>query len=375
LTWEYEESCDPDNFRVELFSPDGSYPLRSYTAILPGSARSWTVGSLEPGMMYSWRVTVMDCGVPGPASYLAVFYTGPYCTEADRASYAEPVLLRPFDGEIIRSTIDITGGEEGAGFTAPATTLLWDDPNSCLPPESYSIQISRDRTFHRRDLNAGSMTLFGSGTSALWFAWPEFGVRNCDRIYWRVLIGADRGYDIPSPEERYAAAYAISDTWSFVINTGGMLCSILDHGPWITPIPLEHWFPEIDLGAPAMPLAAVIEDAACWSGPSMEYVILDYLTPGQELDLEGRNQDSTWWYVDDPAIDKACWVYGEHVEVSGDLSQVPVQQAPPLPTRTPTNPPPLNCGQYTDPTSCANNQSCWWDPNDPPQSQGSCKNK
>jgi uncharacterized protein YraI len=141
----------------------------------------------------------------------------------------------------------------------------------------------------------------------------------------------------------------------------------------MTPIPAFEWLPETIPG-PTIPMAAVIEDAVCWSGPSMEYSVLDFLTPGQQLAIQGRNQGNTWWYVDDLALHKACWVYGEHVETSGDLSQVPIQQAPPVPTRTPTTPP-MNCGQYANPNACSNNSACWWDPNDPPNSNGSCKHK
>jgi hypothetical protein len=359
LTWEYEEPCDPDSFQVELFSPDTAYPLRSLTAILPGSARSWDAGSLEPGRRYSWRVTVLDCGAPGPVSATATFFTGPYCSPEDGGSMMEPTLLRPFDGEVIRSSVSISPGTE-ASFIAPSTTLLWDHPNACLP--GYSIQISRDPTFRRAGLDAGSVS--GAGYSwpysLWWFPWPEQGVRDCDRIFWRVLLGEVEGYDAPTVEERYAGVYAISETWSFVVNIGGLFCPP-DRGSWITPIPYVTLPPDL-FEEPPVPMITVIEDSACWSGPSMEYLIIDYLTPGQELEIQGRDQGGGWWYVDDPAIHKACWVFGEHVQTSGDLSQVPVQQAPPVPTRTQTIPPPsgANCGQYSNPNSCGGDPACQW---------------
>ncbi len=328
-------------------------------------------------MMYTWKVTVVDCGSPGPASATALFYTGPSCTEVDRRSYMEPVLLRPFDGEIIRSTTLVTVREDGSSFTAPVAKLLWDDPNSCLPPEAYTIQLSRDRTFRRRDLDAGSIQLTGPVTTTMWYPMPEADVRDCDRIYWRVLIGQDLGYDVTPPEARYAQAYAYSDTWSFVVNTGGVICPI-DLGPWITPIPPDVWIPFVSRPVPTgqPPMAGIDQPANCRSGPGMDYPVLDILPQGASLEINGRNQAGSWWQVHDPNLSKECWLAGNLVEVSGDASRVPViQAAPPEPTAADTHQPGgVNCAQFSgDQKACTDQPTCKWDPNHSPNNP--CVNK
>jgi hypothetical protein len=101
----------------------------------------------------------------------------------------------------------------------------------------------------------------------------------------------------------------------------------------------------------------------------MEYSIVDFLTPNLRLDIQGRDQYSTWWYVLDPNLQARCWVFGERVEPIGDLSQVPLVQAAPPPTATPS-PIPLSCRDYISQGSCQN-AGCTWDPNFQPN--GICK--
>ena len=48
------------------------------------------------------------------------------------------------------------------------------------------------------------------------------------------------------------------------------------------------------------------------------------------MPIDGRNADSSWWWVRIPNSVNHCWLYNENVETSGDTSKVPVVEADPL---------------------------------------------
>ena len=55
---------------------------------------------------------------------------------------------------------------------------------------------------------------------------------------------------------------------------------------------------------------------------------------GSFLEVDGRNDDDTWWRVKVPNSNDSCWISSILLELSGDLSTVPVLPAPPTPTPT-----------------------------------------
>ena len=353
ITWapRGEFTCVPVEYRIQVQSamlyPEGA--SAGYLVLIGSSTTrrfEWPDDAppLLPGhSYYVYIINMIDRDgelVPGYAGGFGAFNTSPLCSVSDRLS--APRLRWPPNGWTVDPTTTIT--------------LEWDSTMTCWPDDHWTVQISRSPSF------AHPFEFADYPMEGVWihnFFAADVGITNCSRVYWRAKPNMEGVDDEP-----------FSEVWSFYAQTPGVICPP-DLGPWITPIPYVTVPPEEIPGYP-IPIATTLEDAPCWSGPSMEYVILDYLVPGQQLEIEGRDQANTWWYVNDPALNKACWVYGERVEASGDLSQVPVQQAPPLPTRTPTNPPPVNCGQYGDSISCENNQACWWDIQN---QQGVCKNK
>ncbi len=81
---------------------------------------------------------------------------------------------------------------------------------------------------------------------------------------------------------------------------------------------------------------AVRQPAHCRAGPSTVYDSIDVLEAGQDLPVVGRNDDASWLYVSRAPGSQRCWVSQVSVEVSGNLSTVPVVAAPPLPVITST---------------------------------------
>ena len=353
LTWRLrgEASCLPAEYKIQIQSAM-LYPLGASAGYLVFSGRSTTqslvwpddADPLLPGhTYYVYIINMVDHDgelAPAGETGFGYFNTGPLCGAADRLS--APSLRWPPNGWTVDPSTTIT--------------LEWDSTMACWPTDDWTVQISLTESFTH------PFEFEGYPMEGVWihsFFAADLGITNCTRVYWRArpnMAGVGDAY--------------FSEIWSFIAQTPDVICPV-DLGPRITPMPVVTLPP--GESSPPGPLAKIIEDAACWSGPSMEYVVVDYLTPGQELPIHGRDQGNSWWYVVDPAINKACWVYGERVEASGDLTQVPIQPAPPVPTRTPTTPPSLSCDQYSDSTSCSNNQACWWDSNAPPN--GVCKNK
>jgi hypothetical protein len=226
--------------------------------------------------------------------------------------------------------------------------LEWDNQMACWPYSDFYLQIATDEEFN--DLVWWGTTHYKEST---WISDGPPMFSDCTRYYWRVKTTSE------------SADGPFSETWSFILSWSETFC----FEPEITLVPRIP-----PAGIP--PFAEVKTSAACREGPGLDYEIRDYFEAGQSLPIDGRNEDSNWWYVRSPNLQADCWISGLLVDLSGDYSQAPVVEAPPLQFPGPTDTPiPVNCAVYADPTSCNNDQACTWDPNDPPQSNGSCKSR
>lgn len=67
----------------------------------------------------------------------------------------------------------------------------------------------------------------------------------------------------------------------------------------------------------------------CRSGPDVGYSAPSVLIFGQTAQIKGRNDDSSWWYIYDPANPgQFCWVAASVVSTSGNLAGLPVIAPP-----------------------------------------------
>jgi hypothetical protein len=291
LTWEYpDDSCYPDHYVVEVASSSDFAPeniVESGGNV--GESYRWPPGrELEVGRTYYWHVAAVSIdGVQGPWSYRAILYIGPYCPEGDY----EPEMLSPADGARVR-TLD--------------PLLKWEYPDAeCLVPWTV-VQVSRSSSFEESDTVETSSFHYTYEVQPM-FSLPDgtSGFENCERYYWRI---------------RDFHGVEFTSAWSFLVNTTGLFCP-LDLGPVITPIG-----PEIPLPA-GIPELTPLEEVNCRMGPGTAYEVVTRLPVGAQFPINGRNGDSTWWYVKVPASGQFCWVWGDLVETSGDTSNVPVQEA------------------------------------------------
>lgn len=67
----------------------------------------------------------------------------------------------------------------------------------------------------------------------------------------------------------------------------------------------------------------------CRSGPDVAYNAVSALLLGQTAQIDGRNQDSSWWYIYDPQNPgQFCWVAASVVTTSGNLAGLPIIAPP-----------------------------------------------
>jgi len=91
---------------------------------------------------------------------------------------------------------------------------------------------------------------------------------------------------------------------------------------------------------PSGPRGTITAGVNVRRGPSTQYETIGSMLAGTEVDLIGRNRDSTWFLV--PYALSQGWVFGQFINATGDINSLPVITPPPLPpTATPIPPTPI----------------------------------
>ena len=91
---------------------------------------------------------------------------------------------------------------------------------------------------------------------------------------------------------------------------------------------------------PLVPVSAPIgifkQTGNCRSGPGGVYGAVTSYSQGTQVTLEGRNSDSTWWWVLRPEVGGHCFASGSVLDLSGPTASLPIIAAPPTPTTAPS---------------------------------------
>lgn len=127
-----------------------------------------------------------------------------------------------------------------------------------------------------------------------------------------------------------------------------------------TPVPTDTPTP-VPPPEACEPSVTAIQNANCRFGPATVYDIVGYLLSGETADIAGRNETSTYWWIENPDNVGYCWIWDNLVETECDTSGVKVVAAPPTPTpvvdntappvpslSSPANGADLGCLSFTD---------------------------
>jgi hypothetical protein len=177
---------------------------------------------------------------------------------------------------------------DGAAVTGKPL-LAWSYSDTSCHPYSYTVDISNDTTF--TDISLGFGTLDYNETSRQW----PLPAGQC--YYWRVKAYVPDVNGPPSP------------AWKFCISNSTTATLTL------------------------------LKNANCRLGPGTAYDSIDALLQGTSVAIEGRNEDSSWFWVLKPSGSGRCWISASVGTASGNWQTLPVIAAPPPPIITVTSAP------------------------------------
>jgi hypothetical protein len=99
--------------------------------------------------------------------------------------------------------------------------------------------------------------------------------------------------------------------------------------PTFTALPTETFLPSLT-PTPTIPIARPLAEAVnCRLGPGTEWLSIAGLQVDQTATIQGKNSDSSWWYVttpNDPG--KPCWVKASVTLTAGNLANLPIVNPP-----------------------------------------------
>lgn len=278
LTWTYPDSCNPDNYRISIWtnSTDGGLEGTSFGGVVT-TQKSWTVPvPLQVGVGYVWQVVAKNA-THQSYSWLSNFVVGPPC-EYD--SLVAPIPLEPPDGS------EYTGFDRKPDFA-------WDYAETSCALQGYHLQVAEDAEFNNIVINLREET-------HLKYAAPEVMLDKCHTYFWRVAAtdGDDDG-----PWSAVA---------SFFMNTEGACEELL--------APPSAW--------------PKLKDLVCYSGPNPELYPKTggYLLVGERTEIYGRNMRGDWIAVQDPDNVKGvrCYLRLEDIETSVDPVDLKILNDPPI---------------------------------------------
>jgi hypothetical protein len=123
-----------------------------------------------------------------------------------------------------------------------------------------------------------------------------------------------------------------------IIITSGPPFPPFGGGITLTPPPQRLPLPSITTDVPCLPCIPVIQvPANCRQGPGTAYAVVNSALPGEEVLVNGKNAEGTWWFSQ--LKNDKCWISDVAGTPQGDLDLLSVVPAPPVPAATATEAP------------------------------------
>jgi uncharacterized protein YraI len=245
--------------------------------------------------------------------------------------------IYPFEYDTVQP-VNLLSPADHAFIPAEELNFDWEEPTTCNRIFMYEIQVSEQEDFSSYAYQMNSRILDSTTGNR-----PRPDLEVCTQYYWRIMT------DPPSDSDN-----VYSETRRFVLSDPQGPCPIVV--PEITLIPLDQLLitptPKMNTLIPSVTAQVNLN---CRAGPGSVYKIDDTLMAGMTALVEGRNDESTWWYIYLENHKRHCWVWGAQAEFNGDINQVRFLIAPPTPI--PDQP---VCSTFMDEKTCELNPSCKW---------------
>lgn len=126
------------------------------------------------------------------------------------------------------------------------------------------------------------------------------------------------------------------------IAAGGQPSEQVTLSPTAQPLPQEPTYtPTITLTpmptftmTPQGVWLTVRENTNCRSGPGTYYDYVTLVKAGTHVQAIGRNQDNSYFYIQNPNAGGFCWLWVAYSDLTGDINILPVYTPAPTPTET-----------------------------------------
>jgi len=170
----------------------------------------------------------------------------------------------------------------------------------------------------------------GPGAGGAWLAGALFGVA--------ALVGLIAVLRIGFQAWRYtsAATPSLASTPAAIASPTAVDVPVTST-PAASPAPATSTTTATHTTTPTLGSASATahQNSNCRTGPSTVYRNIATLLQGQTTALDGRNAESTWWWIPTPGGAGHCWVWGDSLTIAGPASSQPVVAAPPTDTPIP----------------------------------------
>jgi len=193
--------------------------------------------------------------------------------------------LTPLPGQCAAEALvapQLVSPADGAAV-AQAPLLAWSYPDASCYPNRYAVDVSSDASF--TDISLGFGTLDHNETSRQW-PLPD---GQC--YYWRVRAFVPDVEGPASPARSFCLTASTTAT-------------------------------------PSSPTFTLLQNGNCRLGPGTAYDAVEVLMQGASAAIEGRSQDSSWFWVQKPSGRGQCWLSASIGTPSGSWEVVPIITAP-----------------------------------------------
>ena len=82
---------------------------------------------------------------------------------------------------------------------------------------------------------------------------------------------------------------------------------------------------------PEQVVASVTKNTNCRVGPKDVYELIHIFKKGDSVELVGKNQEETFWYIQNQDGSIECWMWNEYTTTEGNTANLPVFTPPPSP--------------------------------------------